>query len=53
MNKYSHSVRYTSFLLRNTTKNVSEVSMEIGYESVSHFIKAYKQQYGTTPKRGN
>ena len=44
---------HAHFLLRNTNKNVSEVSMEIGYESVSHFIKAYKLQYGFTPKRGN
>ncbi|QMW02735.1 helix-turn-helix transcriptional regulator [Spirosoma foliorum] len=46
-------LEHAHFLLRNTNKNVSEVSMEIGYESVSHFIKAYKQQYGFTPKRGN
>jgi len=44
-------LEHAHFLLRNTEKNVSEVSMEIGYESVSHFIKAYKQQYGTTPGR--
>lgn len=44
-------LEHAHFLLRNTTKNVSEVSLEIGYESVSHFIKAYKQQYGFTPKR--
>lgn len=44
-------LEHAHFLLRNTGKNVSEVSMEIGYESVSHFIKAYKQQYGATPKR--
>ncbi|MCX6214870.1 helix-turn-helix transcriptional regulator [Spirosoma sp.] len=44
-------LEHAHFLLRNTDKNVSEVSMEIGYESVSHFIKAYKQQYGATPKR--
>ncbi|MBD2701016.1 helix-turn-helix domain-containing protein [Spirosoma sp. BT702] len=43
-------LEHAHFLLRNTPKNVSEVSMEIGYESVSHFIKAYKQQYGFTPK---
>ncbi|WP_420149649.1 helix-turn-helix transcriptional regulator [Spirosoma sp.] len=46
-------LEHAHFLLRNTDKNVSEVSMEIGYESVSHFIKAYKQQYGFTPKRFN
>jgi AraC-like DNA-binding protein len=44
-------LEHAHFLLRNTDKNVSEVSMEIGYESVSHFIKAYKHQYGFTPKR--
>ena len=44
-------LEHAHFLLRNTVKNVSEVSMEIGYESVSHFIKAYKEQYGATPKR--
>ncbi len=44
-------LEHAHFLLRNTDKNVSEVSMDIGYESVSHFIKAYKQQYGATPKR--
>lgn len=43
-------LEHAHLLLRNTDKNVSEVSMEIGYESVSHFIKAYKQQYGFTPK---
>ncbi len=43
-------LEHAHFLLRNTPKNVSEVSMEIGYESVSHFIKAYKAQYGFTPK---
>lgn len=46
-------LEHAHFLLKNTDKNVSEVSMEIGYESVSHFIKAYKQQYGFTPKRAS
>ncbi|WP_031528454.1 AraC family transcriptional regulator [Dyadobacter crusticola] len=42
---------YADFLLRNSTKNVSEISTEIGYESVSHFIKTYKEKYGFTPKK--
>ncbi len=42
---------YADFLLRNSAKNVSEISTEIGYESVSHFIKSYKEQFGLTPKR--
>lgn len=44
-------LEHAQFLLRNIDKNVSEVALEIGYRSVSHFIKAYKQQFGTTPKQ--
>jgi AraC-like DNA-binding protein len=44
-------LEYADFLLRNSTKNVSEISTEIGYESVSHFIKTYKEKYGITPKK--
>jgi AraC family transcriptional regulator, exoenzyme S synthesis regulatory protein ExsA len=44
-------LEHADFLLRNTHKNVSEISTEIGYESVSHFIKSYKEKYGFTPKR--
>ena len=42
---------YADFLLRNSTKNVAEIATEIGYESVSHFIKTYKEKFGVTPKR--
>jgi AraC-like DNA-binding protein len=42
---------YADFLLRNNTKNVTEISTEIGYESVSHFIKTYKEKFGVTPKK--
>jgi len=44
-------IDYADFLLRNSTKNVTEISTEIGYESVSHFIKTYKEKFGVTPKR--
>jgi AraC family transcriptional regulator, exoenzyme S synthesis regulatory protein ExsA len=40
---------HAQFLLLNTTKTVAEVSLEVGYESVSHFIKAYKFRFGSTP----
>ncbi len=42
-------LEHAVFLLENSGKNVSEISLEIGYESVSHFIKAFKEQYGSTP----
>ncbi len=44
-------LEYADFLLRNSPKNVAEISTEIGYESVSHFIKTYKEKFGVTPKR--
>jgi AraC-like DNA-binding protein len=37
--------------LKNTNMTVTEVALEVGYENVSHFIKAYKALFGTTPKR--
>ena len=42
-------LEYAVLQLEKTNKNVSEISMEIGYESVSHFIKAYKSKFGRTP----
>ena len=42
---------YAKLCLDTTTQSVSEVSLEIGYESVSHFIKAYKEKYGHTPRK--
>ena len=42
-------LEYAGLQLENTHKNVSEISMEIGYESVSHFIKAFKEKFGKTP----
>ena len=42
-------LEYAGLQLENTDKNVSEISMEIGYESISHFIKAFKEKFGNTP----
>jgi len=42
-------LEYACLQIEKTEKNVSEISMEIGYESVSHFIKAFKEKYGHTP----
>ena len=44
-------LEHAALLLKNTSKNVSEICLEIGYESVSHFIKAFKEKYGFTPKK--
>jgi len=42
-------LEYAGLQLDNTHKYVSEISLEIGYESVSHFIKAFKEKFGKTP----
>ncbi|AWV99679.1 AraC family transcriptional regulator [Arcticibacterium luteifluviistationis] len=40
-----------AFLLKNSDKNVSEVAEEVGFESISHFIKLFKETYGKTPAK--
>ena len=37
-------------LLTTTNLSVTETALEVGYENISHFIKAYKKQFGYTPK---
>jgi AraC family transcriptional regulator, exoenzyme S synthesis regulatory protein ExsA len=44
-------LEYAAFLLKNAAKNVTEIAQEVGFESVSHFIKAFKNKYGFTPKK--
>lgn len=31
--------------------NVSEISLQVGYSTASHFISAFRKKYGTTPKQ--
>jgi AraC-like DNA-binding protein len=40
-----------AFLLKNTDKHVNEIAEEIGFDSVSHFIKAFKTKFGVTPAK--
>jgi AraC family transcriptional regulator, exoenzyme S synthesis regulatory protein ExsA len=37
-------------LLSHTTKQVSEIALEVGFEDYSHFTRAFKAQYGILPK---
>ena len=37
-------------LLSEDVINVNEESMKVGYSSSSHFITAFKNKYGLTPK---
>lgn len=38
-------------LLINTNKTVTEIAMEVGFSTTSHFIKFFKETTGTTPKQ--
>ncbi|MBO9730585.1 MAG: helix-turn-helix transcriptional regulator [Chitinophaga sp.] len=44
-----HRLSYAQTLLQTTTKQVAEIATECGFESPSHFIRIFKQTYGTTP----
>ncbi|WP_353104087.1 AraC family transcriptional regulator [Myroides odoratus] len=42
---------YARYLLHFEKKTASEIYLEIGYESLSSFIQAYKIKFGVTPKQ--
>ena len=43
-------LEYAHNLLNKSDKSVSTISFEIGYENISHFIKAFKNKYNITPE---
>jgi AraC-like DNA-binding protein len=40
---------HARMLLQHTDKQVSEIALECGFENIPHFIRIFKQEYGTTP----
>ena len=36
-------------LLQNTKKQISEISLDCGFENTSYFISLFKKEYGHTP----
>ncbi|WP_432737520.1 helix-turn-helix transcriptional regulator [Maridesulfovibrio sp. FT414] len=36
-------------LIRNSRKNITEISFESGYDSLSHFSSLFRKRYGMTP----
>lgn len=44
-------LEHSAFLLRNKSKRPSDVFEEVGYETLSNFIQAFKTKYGMTPKQ--
>ena len=46
-----YKMEYARKLLDSGTYNVNEVGNKIGYSTASHFIAAFKNKFGTTPKK--
>ena len=48
---FDYKMELARKLLESGTHNVNEVGLKVGYSTASHFISAFKKQYGTTPKK--
>lgn len=48
---FDYKMELSRKLLETGTHNVNEVGLKVGYSTASHFIAAFKKQYGTTPKK--
>lgn len=46
-----YKLEFARKMLISRKHNVSEISLQIGYSTASHFISAFKKKYGTTPKQ--
>jgi AraC-like DNA-binding protein len=46
-----YKLEYARKMLLSKKHNVSEISLQVGYSTASHFIAAFKKKYGTTPKQ--
>lgn len=44
-------LEHSAILLKNQQKRPSDIYLEIGYESLTNFIQAFKSKYGVTPKQ--
>ena len=40
-----------AFLLKNTGRRVSDISVAVGYENVSYFHRIFEKRYGMSPKK--
>ena len=46
-----HKMEEARRMLEERQYNVNEVGLKLGYSTASHFIAAFKKQFGTTPKK--
>lgn len=48
---FDYKMEVARKLLESGEYNVNEVGLKVGYSTASHFIAAFKKNYGTTPKK--
>ncbi|MGB5942272.1 MAG: AraC family transcriptional regulator [Leeuwenhoekiella sp.] len=48
---FDYKMEVARQLLASGSHNVNEVGLKVGYSTASHFISAFKKQFGTTPKK--
>lgn len=48
---FDYKMEVARQLLASGSHNVNEVGLRVGYSTASHFISAFKKQFGTTPKK--
>ena len=39
-----------AFLLKNTDRNISDISLAVGYENISYFHRIFTEKYGKSPR---
>lgn len=39
-----------TYLLKNTERNIDEISVSVGYENISYFHRIFKKRYGMSPR---
>jgi AraC family transcriptional regulator len=44
-------LRHAALLLRHTSRSVTEICYDSGFNSLEHFIAAFRQSYSTSPKK--
>ena len=51
--EYFNTVRinYCAYLLRHTTRDILDIAMCAGFESISYFFSQFKKRFQTTPSR--
>ncbi len=42
-------LQYAALLLNSTQKNISEIAVDSGFESASHFSRIFREKYGAAP----